>query len=190
MPYAFNLELDDDAALQIERVYASLARLGVDDKDVVSQYGPCVTFLIVDSSVHQDDVIETLVRLVPRGDAIATVIGAPCVIAGSPPTLGLRVEPSAGLLALHHAVFSALPTQSVHLHYRPAYWQPHVKLANVRADGNGDAELLHAVGAEWPPLTARLQSVQVMRYPPVELLWQAPLRNRPEASPPNPIVTP
>ena len=182
MPYALNLSLDADAALQIERAYASLARLGISDKELVTQYGPCVTFLVIDDSLHPDDMAELLGRHTPRTAAIAVTLIEPCIIAGSPPTLSLRVSPEAALLALHHAVFSGVPEQTVHLHYRPAYWQPHLKLSNVRPDAATQHALVTAVAAEWTPLAGLLDTLQVVRYPPTQTLWQAPLRRLPTAA--------
>lgn len=182
MPYALNLSLDADAALRIERAYASLARLGISDKELVTQYGPCVTFLVIDDSVHSDDLAELLARRAPRTAAIAVTLTEPCIIAGSPPTLSLRVTPEAALLALHHAVFSGVPEQTVHLHYRPAYWQPHLKLSNVRPNAATQQALVDAVAAEWTPLPGLLDAIRVVRYPPTQTLWQAPLRWLPTAA--------
>lgn len=35
---------------------------------------------------------------------------------------------------LPHAIYIRLPEEEVHLHYRPAYWQPYLKLSNFRDD--------------------------------------------------------
>lgn len=176
MPYAFNLMLDPDAALRVERIYASLERLGIEDGDLVTHYGPCVTFLVIDDSVHADDIKELLARHVPRTGAIAATLTEPCIIPGTPPTLSLRVAPAAGLLALHHAVFSGVPEQAVHLHYRPSYWQPHLKLANVRTDLATQKNLVATVAADWQPMPGVLQAIEIVRYPPMETFWQAPLQ--------------
>jgi len=93
-----------------------------------------------------------------------------------PPTLGIRVRPTDELLALHYALFRSLPEQTVHLHYRPAYWQPHVKLANIRSDQATGTALVSAVSEIWRETDGNLDGLEVVRYSPVETIWQAPLR--------------
>lgn len=182
MPYAFNLMLDPEAALNVERAYAGLAQLGIADHDLVTQYGPCVTILVLEDSVHADDLKELLARQVRRATEVAVTITEPCIIVGTPPTLSLRVTPAAGLLALHYALFSGLPEQAVHLHYRPAYWQPHVKLSNIRPDVRAQNKLVSALASDWSPMTAALRSLEVVHYAPVETFWQAPLQRHPTST--------
>ncbi len=176
MPYAINLTLDPAASMQIERVYASLAALDIRDADLVTQYGPCVTILVVADTVHPDDLDETLKRAVSKASALPVEFTMPCMIEGTPPTLSLRVSPTAGLLALHHAIYRTLPVQAMHLHYQPAHWQPHLKLANVRADRMAAAKLVAAVAASWPQTGGVLDTIEVMQYPPVQSILRAPLR--------------
>ena len=175
MPYAINLTLDPEAALQIERVYASLASLDVRDDDLVTQYGPCMTILVVSDLIHVDDLDEIVKRAIPM--ALPVAFTEPCLIHGLPPTLCLRVAPTDGLLAIHNAIYRALPEQAVHLHYRPAYWQPHLKLANVRTEHVAAAALVEALAERWTPMTARLEALEVLHYPPVQAIMQVPLRH-------------
>ena len=166
MPYALNLTLDTSAALAIERVSASLAALGVREQDLVTQYGPCVTILIVGDTVHPDDILETVRRHVPRTEAFVASLNEPCVIHGTPPTLGLRVSPTDALLALHNAIYRSIPEPAVYLHYRPAHWQPHLKLANVSADMTVANSIATALAETWRAVDATWIAMEIMRYPP------------------------
>lgn len=179
MPYAFNLVLDPEAASGIERIYATLVRLGVADHDIVTHYGPCVTILVIDDSLHCDDMKELLARQVRRTGEVIVKLTEPCIITGTPQTLCLRVSPTAGLLALHYFLFSNLSVQAVHLHYRPAYWQPHIKLANIRPDRAYQKKLSLALASHWIPMPATLRAIEVIHYPPTETVWQAPLQRGP-----------
>jgi hypothetical protein len=181
LSYALNLTLDAAASLQIERVYGSLGALGIAEHDLVTQYGPCVTILVIADSVHWDDVLETLRRFVPKADAIAVAVTEPCIILGTPPTLGLRVSPADGLLALHNALYRCVPEQAVHLHYRPAYWQPHIKLANVSGDQSVSSAVSAAMARSWQQMQASLTALEVIRFPPVEAIWHGRLRRAAEA---------
>jgi len=176
VPYAFNLTLDPESSLQIERIYADLAALDIPDHDLVTQYGPCVTILVVADEIHADDVRETLARQLPATGALPVSFTEPCIILGRPPTLSLRVSPTGNLLALHNAIYNKLPEQAVHLQYRPAYWQPHLKLANIRQNQAASAALVATVAAGWRRLDGVLDRLEVIQYPPVEAIWQAPLK--------------
>jgi len=52
LPFAFNLIPDPSTSLAIERVYAGLATLDIPEQDLVTQYGPCVTILVVEDRVR------------------------------------------------------------------------------------------------------------------------------------------
>ena len=175
MPYAFNLTLDPATSLHIERVYADLAAFDIPDRDLITQYGPCVTILVVADDIHPDDVREALARQLPATGALGVSFTEPCIIPGRPPNLSLRVRPTDDLLALHNAIFNKLPEQAVHLQYRPAYWQPHLKLANLR-HSQAAAEIVATMAAGWQQLDGTLDRLEVMQYPPVQSIWQAPLK--------------
>ncbi len=176
MPYAFNLTLDPETSFEIEAVYARLLAFDVAEHDLVTQYGPCVTVLILGDRLHQDIVAKILEWKLPSLAVFPVRFGEPCMILGSPPTLSLRVRPSGDLLALHDAFYNELPEEEVHLHYRPAYWQPHLKLANVHGGAAAGSRLVAALAAIWRPLDGSLCRLEVVRYPPVQSIWQAPLR--------------
>ena len=174
MPYAINLTPDPQTALAVERAYAQMTTLDVRDDDLVTQYGPCVTLLVVADTIHEDDIAELLQRLVPGLSALAVRLAEPCIAHGSPPTLGLAVAPTEQLLATHAALFNGLPEAAVHLHYRPAHWRPHLKLSNIR--GNRAAAKALAAAVAWEPLAGTLDHLEVIQYPPVQPVWQALLK--------------
>jgi hypothetical protein len=176
VPYAFNLTLDPQCSDDMERLYASLSALDIPDHELVTQYGPCVTILIVGDRVSPETVGRTLELRLPTIAAVALTFTEPCIILGTPPTLSLRVDPTGSLLALHAALYCEFPEDEVHLHYRPAYWQPHLKLANVRNDHAGAAKLVAAVAADWRTTLGTGDRLEVIRYPPTQSIWQAPLR--------------
>ncbi len=183
MPFAFNLMLDPAASLEIERIYAQLGALKVADDDLVTQYGPCVTLLIVGDRVSPRIVANILEWKLPTLEAVPVTLKDPCVIAGSPPTLSLRVSPTEQLLAVHGSIFSELPEGEVHLHYRPAYWQPHLKLSNLHGGPTAAAAIIAGISEKLRPLNAVLDRLEVMQYPPAQSFWQAPLKAAPNEAP-------
>lgn len=175
MPFTFNLIPDPDTALEIERAYASLAALDIPDRDLVTQYGPCVTFLVVADRVRPDVLVEILKWKLPDMAALPVLFEEPCMIPGTPPALSLRVNPTEGLLALHHTVFMELPEEEVAIHYRPAHWQPHLKLSNFRGDRAAAAALVARLAVRWRKLSGTLTHLELVQYLPVQAIFQAPL---------------
>ena len=178
MPYAFNLMLDAASALEIERAYAAMAAFGIPEHDLITQYGPCATILVVSDRVAAKTVAGILDWTLPRLAAQPVTIGGPCMIAGTPPALSLRVSPTATLLELHNRIYRELPEEEVHLLYRPAHWQPHVKLANFAGDRAAAATLMARVAAERQSTPGWLDRLEVIQYPPAQAIWQAPLLSR------------
>jgi hypothetical protein len=176
LPFAFNLTLDPETSLKIERVYADLATLKIPDQDLITQYGPCVTILVVADRVHSDDIAQVLERQLPSKTSLSVAFTEPCIILGTPPALSLRVSPTSKLLALHNAIYTEMPEQEVHLHYRPAYWQPHLKLSNVHGGRAAAGGLVAAIAAGWRTQSGVLDRLEVIQYPPVQAIWQAPLK--------------
>ena len=176
MPCAFNLMLDAVSALGIERVYAELVKLRIPEQDLVTQYGPCVTVLVVTDRVPPDAMLKLLEWKLPRMAAMTVRLARPFMMPGTPPTLSLRVDPTGPLLTLHDAIYAELPEEEVHLHYRPAHWQPHMKLSNLHGDQAAAAALVAGVASGWQDLEATLDHLEVMRYPPLQAIWQAPLQ--------------
>lgn len=175
MPYALNLTPDPEASLAVERILAGIPALGIGEEHLVTQYGPCVTLLVIEDGVHPDDLLETLRRHVLRTASIPLTLVEPCVIPGNPPTLSLRVRPAPALLTLHNAMFHSVPEQAVHLHYRPPYWQPHLKLANVSLDPAVSAAFVERLATRWTPLQGWLTAFEAVQYPPVEAIWHGRL---------------
>ncbi len=176
LPFAFNLTLDPKTSLEIERIYARLATIDIPDRDLITQYGPCVTILVVGDRVRPSLVVDVLKWKLPQMGALHVTFTEPCIIASTPPALSLRVKPTDALLALHNMIYTELPEEEVHLHYRPAYWQPHLKLANVHGDRAAGAALAAKMASNWHELTGELTTLEVMQYPPVQAIWHAPLK--------------
>ena len=177
LPFAFNLTLDPKTSLEIERIYAGLATLDIPERDLVTQYGPCVTILVAGDRVRPAFIVDVLKWKLPQMALLRVTFTEPCIIAGTPPTLSVRAKPTDELLALHNAIYTELPEEEVHLHYRPAYWQPHLKLANVHGDRAKGAGLVARMASNWRELTGELNTLEVLQYPPIQAIWHAPLRN-------------
>jgi len=77
VPCAFNLTLDAATAFGIERIYAELMRLGIPEQDLMTQYGQCVTLLVVSDRVHPDSFLKLLELQLPAMAAVAVDLTGP-----------------------------------------------------------------------------------------------------------------
>lgn len=64
-----------------------------------------------------------------------------------------------------------------HPHYAPGSWVPHCTLAEDLTE-DAFARAARLVAAHWQPTTATLGRIDLVRFRPVEILWQQPLRSR------------
>ena len=80
--------------------------------------------------------------------------------------------PVAALLDRHAALCAALP--AAHPNYRPGAWIPHVTLADDVTAGTVGAGI-DLVAERFHPFTAILDRVELLRFPPITLLWHAHL---------------
>jgi hypothetical protein len=79
------------------------------------------------------------------------------------------------LLRCQAALCAALPP--VHLHYRPDTWMPHVTLADDLVAAAAGAAIDVAAN-HFQPFAATLDAIDVLRFRPIDLLWQAHLGTR------------
>jgi len=94
VPFAFNLIFDPKTSLEIERLHAGLAALDIPKHDLIMQYGPCVTILVVCDRVRPAFVVDVLKLRLPEMGSVSAALTEPCIIDGTPPALSLRVRPT------------------------------------------------------------------------------------------------
>jgi 2'-5' RNA ligase len=88
------------------------------------------------------------------------------VFPGNPPVVWAVPAVPVELFEWHRALHAALSPLSVHPHYRPGSWVPHVTLGQPAATAAIEAAL-----AVWDgPLTALLDRVELVRFPPAAVL--------------------
>lgn len=150
MPYAIALCLDDPAPVQ-----ALLDRLGgLADAVRALGYRPHVTLGLYDDGADEAALHRTLARLAGPIDLEIAALGIfpPGVLYAAP-------CPTPALLALHARCASPHP------HFRPGGWMPHITLA-ASAGAEGAAML----AADWAPFRALCSTVELVRFPPVDVL--------------------
>ena len=175
MPYAVTLCLDDSAARGIAEVWQRLADAGISDSMVTLGYRPHLTLAIADRA-DPAATVAVLKEFAERTPSLPVpFVGLGAFLA---PARVLWAAPRVdrALLDLHEALHATLAWPP-HPHYTPGRWVPHCTLAD---DMTPEAFERGArlVADWWQPATATLGRIDLVRFRPVEILWQQPLRSR------------
>ena len=183
MPFAVTLRLDATSAASVESVIAALAERGVSNSARRLGYQPHLTLAVCDDKTEQAAVIQAAQKTAGSWCGIRPVCAALSVFADPPIALFLVVTPAIALVQQHAALCEALPQDHLHPYYRPGLWLPHVTLA----DDLRPARVAAAMAAAQPafrPFTAGFAQLDVVRFRPVKVVWQAALGTAGEAPDP------
>ena len=175
MAYAVTLRLDDAASSGIENLWRQLADAGVSSSMTTLGYRPHLT-LAVSEAADVATVVAALDRFADSTEAQPLrFVGLGAFLA---PARVLWAAPAVNraLLDLHESLHRALAWPR-HPHYMPGQWVPHCTLAE---DLSPDAFARGArlMADHWEPVPAMLDRIDLVRFRPVEILWQQPLRSR------------
>jgi 2'-5' RNA ligase len=172
MAYAVTLRLDDDAAARVRVLWDALSAAGFANHAARLGYEPHLTLALLDDPADASRLGETVRTISAEWRTMPLSLSAIAAFATAPATLWLAPTVTAPLLQLHAALCAALP--SVHPHYRPAAWIPHVTLSDDVASG-ALGEGINLVAERFQPFTATLDRLDVLRFRPISLLWHARL---------------
>ena len=169
MATAITLRLDPDAAAKVEELWHALAAAGLARDQIALGYPPHLTLAVSSGESAPDQLLPDAVR--PHR-AIPTAFAGLGLFPGLPACCWIAVAPSAALLSAQQAAAAALAP--VMPHYRPDARVPHVTLAATLRDEDIAAamRLLHG---RFQPRTALLERIELVRFPPVEILASARL---------------
>ncbi|HEY1935181.1 MAG TPA: 2'-5' RNA ligase family protein [Acetobacteraceae bacterium] len=172
MPYAITLRLDAVSAGRVRALWDALSAAGFTNGAAALGYAPHLTLAILPDSVDAADLIASVRRATTVWRALPLHLAALAVFAGEPATLWLSPKVDEPLLRHHAALCAALPP--LHHHYRPETWMPHVTLADDLAASAAGAAIDVAAN-HFDPFAATLDAIDVLRFRPIDLLWQARL---------------
>lgn len=174
MPYAVTLPLDAGTAARVRRVWLALAeQVGTDDA-IRLGYVPHVTLAVLPDSVPAPEIESALSGVVAGWTALSTVLAGLGIFPGALPVVWAAPVVTNALLARHAALCATLARFDVHPHYRPEHWVPHVTLSQAAPSLARAVEV--ATSAWEGPAVARFESIELVRFPPVTILWSHPLR--------------
>ena len=168
MPYAVTLPLDADASARIRRMWRALAEQAGADDAIRLGYVPHVTLAVLPDDAPISEVEEAVSRAAAGWTTFSVVVAGLGVFPGTPPVVWAACVVTAGLLVRHASLCAALTSFGIHPHYLPGQWVPHVTLCQ---EGPSSARAIEVVTPLWDgPIAARLERVDLVRFPPVAVV--------------------
>lgn len=181
MPVAATLRLGAGSAAAVTAMWEALADAGLDGSCRALGYAPHVTLAVWPDEVPEAPLRAALAALAMRWTARPVTLAGFGLFPGDPPVLWLAPVPDATLLARQAELLSALPGLACHPHHHPGAWVPHVTLGTPRDAAAALAALLPG----WRgPLAGVLDALELVRFPPVEVLWRSALLSAAPRPPP------
>jgi 2'-5' RNA ligase len=172
MPLAVTLRLDDQSAARAAALCRRLAQAGLPDELTRLGYRPHVTLAIYDAS-DDAELRENLERYAAQSTPLEVAFTSIGVFPGAPHAVFLA--PAASLeLAREHARLLAELGLAPRAQHRPGAWTPHCTLVSTLDDATLPAALA-VLHADWTPLAATLDRLQLVSFPPVQVLWERTL---------------
>jgi hypothetical protein len=173
MPFAVQLDLDAHAAVCVGRIFGELEAVSALQTIRRLGNGPHLSLAVYDELPIEQFIGELCAfakAMIPMEVTLRDVKTYPGGI------IFLSVEGGDALAGLHRNYHEALHRYagSCSGYFLPGEWDPHVTLAmNVGQDALDNAVALAC--EHWRPAAARLESLRVIRFFPVETLWQTRL---------------
>lgn len=168
MPCAVTLPLDADAAVHIRQMWRALAEQAGTDDAIRLGYAPHVSLAVLPDEAPISEIEEAVSRAVIGWVPLSMILAGFGIFAGTPPVIWAAPVVTADLLAHHASLCVDLVPFGIHPHYRPGYWVPHVTLSQ---EGSSSARAIEVVTSIWDgPITARLERVELVRFPLVTVL--------------------
>ena len=172
MAYAVTLRLDVDAAARVRALWDALSAAGFANHAAMLGYEPHLTLALLDDAADAPRLAQIVSDISADWRAMQLALSAVAAFPADPATLWLAPTVTAPLLDLHAALCRALP--AAHPNYRPGAWIPHVTLADDVTSGTVGAGI-DLVAERFHTFTAILDRVDLLRFPPITLLWHAHL---------------
>ena len=161
MPLAVTERLDPALSDRIEGMRAIVEANDL-DLETLPNYPPHITLAAFEAGAPLENVSRVL-------SALCSDLG---IFPGRPSYVFLAPVPTRPLLDLHEQIVSALPADLVHHHHAVGCWVPHITIAAARGNPAGVVE---AACADWEDFRGAVTGLDIVSFPPVEILAAFPL---------------
>ncbi|WP_158931244.1 2'-5' RNA ligase family protein [Acidisphaera sp. S103] len=167
MPFAITLRLDPASADRIESLRHALATEGIDSDRYNLVYPAHITLAIYPDRTPEDRLHAALAHVTASWRILPVTLSGIGIFHGTSSILWAAPVVGRDLLMLHASLAEALPDLSIHPHYQPEAWTPHVTLTGALPD---PGPALKTLLTHWQPVTGTLVQADLVRFRPVEML--------------------
>lgn len=159
MSFALCLRFDRDTTETVEQIWRALEQARVSSDMLELGYPPHLTLIVTSDEADVGDLVRSLTMLASRVPATVELGEARMFEASEVAYLACNGE----LADLQRRAAELVPSGTLHEHYRPGAWTPHVTLQT-----RGDAARAVAVAGEhWQPRLAVPVALDLVAFPPV-----------------------
>lgn len=174
MPYAITAPMIGDGASLVRNLWRALAENGLASDILELDYQPHVTLAVIDRETEATELFGVLSAVCdPPREPIPIRLHGFLTFPGRMTSICLAPTVSEGLTKLHRRVLRALAHDHVRDHYREGRWVPHVTLTKAICEASQIGECMRVLSSVWQPTEARLESIELIRFRPVEVLMKS-----------------
>lgn len=169
MAVFINMCFDDESATHISKLQQVLAEQNISRYAEWLNYAPHITLVRLDD-VAPESLIPIAEHFLREVQPITIMLGGLSLFSGSHPVLWLAPVSDMTLLDAHQKLCHALEPFSVHEHYQPKKWMPHVTLA-AGLDANKAVAAMSVLLPMFKPISVKMARIEVVSFPPAQVLW-------------------
>ena len=177
MPIAVTLCLDPVSSGDVTALCRLLAEKRITDYAERLGYRPHVTLLRYDD-LPTDAALRVLTRFAAEVSRLAVKLEDVALFSGPAPVLWIAPASNPALLALQGRLHDALMPHVPAPNYQPKTWQPHLTLAEGLTPESA-ADALLVVKSAFAPMDGWFDRLELVRFPPVGVIWSRSLQNSP-----------
>jgi 2'-5' RNA ligase len=167
MPYAITLMLDASAARSVVAMWKTLAARGISADAIQLGYPPHLSLAVFSDLADPARLLDAARESAARWNRFPVHLTSLDIFPGSPAVIFLAPIRTKALLEAHTELLARLDGQPADPYYRSGSWVPHVTLASDLADPAAAKKALQSVRL---PIDALLETIEVVRFRPVEIL--------------------
>ncbi|WP_428483800.1 2'-5' RNA ligase family protein [Rhodopila sp.] len=161
------LRFDSICAASVEEMWRILAKDSIDTGLYHLCYPPHITLAIFPDEVSGEVLQAAFAQITAVWQALPVTLNGLGIFPGSPSVLWAVPVVTRELLDLHAMVCDTLPDVTIHPHYQPSFWIPHVTLS--RAVENPDRAIA-ALLPGWHSISGFLDQADLVRFHPLEVV--------------------
>lgn len=179
MSFAVTARLDNAFSYRVEKMRRTI-EVSHSEIEPHPTYPPHITLSVFETDISLHYLTEHFVDLCRDISAFSVAISHCGIFPGKPSFVFLAPVVTKSLLSMHEQVVVALPARFVQQHYAIGCWVPHITVASVRESRTC---ALDDVLSDLHNCRTKVVGLELVYFPPVEVLAHVPLRHTAEGFP-------